>query len=89
MKHKGKTALSLLEYLVGYSGCEYLSDLHYLAEWQKVRLAQKIERIPCSEASLSEWNDALCYLTNLPKEQSAEKARRQLLLCLSHSLHKN
>ena len=86
MKRETLPMPTLLDYLADGSGSQYLSDLHFIEGFKKVRLIQKIEQISSRESSLKEWNDALNYLTGLPGETSSEKARMKLLSCLKDSL---
>ena len=71
--------MPLLEKLAARMNCEFISDLHYLPNWQRFRLAREIERIPCGSATLWEWNDALSYLVSCEPERSAEEAKTRLL----------
>lgn len=61
----------------------YLSDLHYLDKWQRMRLAQTLEQVPDDAASLEEWNSALQYLAQQQPEETAAVARPRLLQSLS------
>ncbi len=65
------------------ANCQFLSDIKYLDELDRKRLAHILERIPPDAATLKEWNDALQYLTKQPPEKSAEAAREQLIQSLS------
>lgn len=76
-------AAPLLEYLAGRCHCVYLSDLHFLNEAQRRRLAREVEAVSADAVSLREWNDALEYLTGRPPEQTAEEARARLSGCLA------
>ena len=76
-------ATPLLEYLAGRCHCVYLSDLRFLNEAQRRRLAREVEAVSADAVSLREWNDALEYLTGRPPEQTAEEARARLSDCLA------
>ena len=76
-------AVPLLEYLAGRCHCVYLSDLRFLNEAQRRRLACEIEAVSADAASLREWNDALEYLTGRSAEQTVERARARLSDCLA------
>ena len=75
-------AVPLLEYLAGRCHCVYLSDLRFLNEAQRRRLACEIEAVSADAASLREWNDALEYLTGRSAEQTVEEARKRLIQSL-------
>ena len=75
-------AAPLLEYLAGRCHCVYLSDLRFLNEAQRRRLACEIEAVSADAASLREWNDALEYLTGRSAEQTVERARKRLIQSL-------
>ncbi len=70
---------SLLELLAQKIGCSYLSDLRFLPAWRREQLAREVEMLPPQDASVFEWNDALCYLTGEGPEKTAEAARNRLL----------
>ena len=76
-------AAPLLEYLAGRCHCVYLSDLRFLNEAQRRRLAREVEAVSADAVPLREWNDALEYLTGRPPEQTAEEARARLSDCLA------
>lgn len=63
--------------------CTCLSDLRYLNEWQRARLARALEEIPADAAGVWEWNDALAYLSRYPPQETAEAARERLIQSLS------
>lgn len=76
--------LPLLEAMAILTGCEYLSDLHYIDKLQRRRLAQKLEMVDAKNTDLFEWNDALEYLTGQKTPQpSAEQAKSALIAALS------
>ena len=76
-------AAQLLEYLAGRCHRVYLSDLHFLNEAQRRRLAREVEAVSADAVSLREWNNALEYLTGQPSEQTAERAKARLSDCLA------
>ena len=76
-------AVPLLEYLAGRCHCAYLSDLRFLNEAQRRRLAREVEAVSADAVPLREWNDALDYLAQAPPEQTAEEARARLSGCLA------
>ena len=49
---------------------------------QRLDLARKLNANPPYAASLSEWNDALCYLGGIGKERTENDAKEQLLKIL-------
>lgn len=75
--------IPLLDALSIQADCAYLSDLHCLSGWQKMRLARALECVPADAASLKEWNDALQYLVRHPPEETADSARERLIQSLS------
>lgn len=76
--------LPLLEAMAIQTGCEYLSDLHYIDDLQRRRLARSLEKVDAKDADLFEWNDALEYLTREKKTQpNAEQAKSALIAALS------
>lgn len=74
-----KVELSLLDALAYQVGVACLSDLHDMKGVEKVRMARALEKIPAGDAELSEWNDALCYITGQPEAETAEAARERLM----------
>ena len=74
-----KVELSLLDVLAYQVGVACLSDLHGMKGVEKVRMARALEKIPAGGAELSEWNDALCYITGQPTEETAGAARERLM----------
>lgn len=75
--------IPLLDALSIQADCMYLSDLHYLDKWQRMRLVRTLEQLPADAASLEEWNNALQYLAQQPPEETAAAARTRLLQSLS------
>ena len=65
-------------------GCTYLSDLHYIDDYQRSQLARVLEKIPARDEDLFEWNDALEYLAGVRTPcSSAEQAKAALIAALS------
>lgn len=77
-------SLPLLDFLAYRTGHTVLSDLHYMDDLERVRMARTLEAIPPEATGLREWNDALEYLARLPPEETAQAARGRLLEWLSH-----
>ena len=75
--------MGLLERCTEEVGCTYLSDLRYLDTKERFRLAGAVEQIPPGEYSLTEWNDALDYLTGGAPAPSTGEAKQRLLLGLT------
>lgn len=75
--------IDLLDALSIQADCRYLSDLKYLNNWQRMRLARDLEQVPADAAELKEWNDALAYFSREPPQNTAEAARERLLQVLS------
>ena len=75
--------LPLLEFLAHKCGCEYLSDLPQEAGRRPANLQWILSQIPAEATSLKEWNDALHYLVDAPKEETAQAARTRLIELLS------
>lgn len=75
--------MSLLDMLSIQARCPCLSDLKYLDDWQRVRLARELEKFPADAADLKDWNDALAYLSRYPPQETAEAARERLIHVLS------
>ena len=42
-------------------------------------MCRALEKLPADGCSLSQWNDALSYLTDLPPQDTAEATRAALL----------
>ena len=57
--------MSLLDAMAVQAGCEFLSDLRYIDDLQRLRLARALEKVSPQSGTLFEWNDALEYLNNL------------------------
>lgn len=70
---------SLLERLAVQMECVYLSDLKFLTEAQRSFLAHTLERLTPREEDMSQWNDALVYLTGAKPETSAHMAKIRLI----------
>lgn len=60
-----------------------LSDLHGLTPPERRRAVRVLGTVPAEAASLTEWNDALSYLTDAEKADTVEGAREQLIRLLS------
>lgn len=75
--------MDLLDALTLQADCDYLSDLKHLNDWQKIRLARELAKVPTDAAALKEWNDALEYLTGAQPCANAEQARAALIAGLS------
>ncbi|WP_417083211.1 hypothetical protein [Evtepia gabavorous] len=75
--------MDLLDALTIQADCDYLSDLKHLNDWQKIRLARELAKVPADAAALKEWNDALEYLTGAQPCDNAEQARAALIAGLS------
>lgn len=76
--------ISLLDILAGEAQCLYLSDLRLLYTESEMRekLTDIIMEIPIKIASLTEWNDALAYLTGVSGAINEEQAKSTLIDCL-------
>ena len=72
----------LLDRAAAYLGCQYISDLRYLTQYQRSILATAIEGYDAEDYSLFEWNDALQYLCGKPPEVSTMEAKEALLKLL-------
>ncbi len=70
---------SLLDTLASRMCCTYLSDLRFLAKWERVLLGSILRSIPPEDADLAEWNDALEYLVGCGPERTQKAARERLL----------
>lgn len=73
----------LLESLQGWAHCEYLSDLRFLSNVQRMELRRTLDCLPPEAASLKEWNEALNYLANAPPAQTPAQAKAKLIAYLS------
>lgn len=73
---------SLIDHLAQTIGCEYISDLPFLAaEGNDVLVAVVKQQIP-EDYSLRDWNDALEYLVQSPAQSSVHDAYHLLLRML-------
>ena len=78
------TKMALLDVMAVQAGCMYLSDLHYIDDFQRKRLACALERVTARDEDLFDWNDALEYITGKKKPHpSAEKAKADLIAALA------
>ena len=75
--------VSLLEYLTLRMGCGCISDLRTLSSVQRQDFVRHIQSMHVSDASVSEWNDALLYLTDEPSRKTAGEARDALMRAMS------
>lgn len=82
-KHGGIT-ISLLDYLTWRMGCNCLSDLRFLTDSERNRLAWEIEKLSPDMVSLREWNEALEYLTGAKPRRTDAEARDALVSALTH-----
>lgn len=73
------TKMGILDLLAKRMGCGCLSDLHYLPENERLRMADEIERIPALEYPLREWSDALEYITGNGPERTSMLAKNRLI----------
>ena len=75
---------SLLDRFSYAMHCLYLSDLKFMDDRERAGLAKEIRLdFSAESASLSEWNDALSYLTDSEPEKTAEAAREKLIQLLN------
>lgn len=68
--------MSLLDALAMQARCESLSDLRYIDDFQRLRLARMLEKISPQSGTLFEWNDALEYLTGDPHQPDPGGCKR-------------
>ncbi len=80
---------SLMETLAKKAGCTMLSDLCFLAPFEKQLVAKRIKLISNDAFSLREWNDALHYLAHEPSAATSQEARMCLIAYLNQSARKN
>lgn len=79
-----KRKLSLLDLMAIYAECEYLSDLRYINDSQRVQLAQKLKEVPAKGEDLFDWSDALEYLTSAKcVYSSVDQVKYALIAALS------
>lgn len=76
-------SIPLLKSLQDWAHCEYLSDLRFLSNVQRMELRRTLERIRPETAALAEWNEALNYLANAPPAESPAQAKANLIAYLS------
>ena len=79
-----RAAACLLDHMARAAGCMYLSDLRGggPVRFRRAMIAA-VNRLTPEDAELREWNDALEYLADAPKERTAHAAREKLLAYLS------
>ncbi len=75
--------MSLLDAMAVQAGCEFLSDLRYIDDLQRFRLARTLEKVSPQSGTLFEWNDALEYLTGEPHQPTPEAAKERLMRSLA------
>jgi len=79
---KTDTVFYLLDILRDKFGCEYVSDLHFLGDSQKMRLMYLLEDLEAEDFSLQEWNNALDYIAKEPAQDTPAKAKAALQAAL-------
>lgn len=75
--------LDIFETLLAKVGCEYISDLPYIAEKSPEVIHCVLVSISPTEFPLNQWNDALDYLVKAPAQNTAEAAYELLCSALS------
>ncbi len=70
--------IGLLENISSHIGLEYLSDLRFKVS--KNLLKSKLECIPDNCYPLSEWNDAVQYITDADKSFLTSSDAREFLI---------
>ena len=73
---------SLLDVLAHKLGDLFLSDLLFLDRKQMLQLLALLECADETSVPLSEWNDALSYLAELPPEPTSTEAKARLIAWL-------
>ena len=73
---------SLLDYLAFESECEYISDMPTIGMTGKWKLYCAVKKLEPDIYALSQWNEALTYLTRRGPENTSEEARSALLQAL-------
>lgn len=68
--------LSLVDYLAYKTHCEYVSDLNFMDDIGRWRAYCALESVPVEAYPLKEWNDALCYVANVPRNPPPKKHER-------------
>ena len=68
----------LLEQLAALSGCKYLSDLHYRLDERDLNYA--LRRCPAEDYPLSQWLEAVSYLTGEKAAFATGEQARAFLL---------
>jgi len=78
-KYKVTTRM-LLQDLADRIGCDYISDLKYLPEPDLIKVC--IKELQADQYPVSEWNQALLYLTQDKLEfTSGEEAKQYIIRC--------
>ncbi|MDY2997902.1 MAG: hypothetical protein SOU16_11430 [Faecalimonas sp.] len=75
----------LLDYLTFSMGMEFISQLKYLDQIEKIKLVHLLKKIPVEQFSLKEWNDVACYICNLPTMETSENAKKEIFTALTVS----
>ena len=75
----GGQAVTLIDYLTRETGCEYVSELHYLDPARKAKAVEALMKLTAETYPLEKWNDALSYVAELPAQETAEAARAQMI----------
>lgn len=75
--------ISLLDAMAIQARCEYLSDLRYIDDVQRARLARALEKISPEAGTLFEWNDALAYMTGETAQPTQRAAKERLIFLLA------
>ncbi|WNX85116.1 hypothetical protein RWV98_02230 [Agathobaculum sp. NTUH-O15-33] len=76
---------SLLDKLAEQCGAARVSDLHDMDSGQQKRLIEILLAAPPDTTALSEWNQALGYLTGAKPQKSVEAAHARLVILLTHA----
>lgn len=80
--------MGLLEFLAAKTGCMYISDLHNTA--YQCMIGHIIHQMDADAFLLSEWNDAVAYITGESKQFTDKtQAARYLENYDCHSVKKN
>ncbi|MDO4481773.1 MAG: hypothetical protein Q4C14_03465 [Bacillota bacterium] len=72
--------ISLLDKMGRENGSPYLSDLHYLDDSGRMHLASVLKEIPANEASITDWNAAIKYCTDISNEFTNPGAAKAALI---------
>lgn len=77
---------SLIDHLAQIIGCEYISDLPFMAAAGSVVLVSAVKQQIPEDYSLHDWNDALEYLVQSSAQNSVHDAYHLLLRMLEERL---